>query len=68
MDTSNPLNHNGNSSMTIFFLCVAPMAYGLSKARGQIGTTVAGLHHSHNNAGSKPHLQPTPQLTAMPDP
>ena len=21
------------------------------------------LHHSHSNVGSKPHLQPTPQLT-----
>ena len=27
-----------------------------------------GLHHSHSNAGSKPPLQPTPQLMAMPDP
>ena len=27
-----------------------------------------GLHQSHSNAGSKPHLRPTPQLTARPDP
>ena len=28
----------------------------------------ASLHHSHSNAGSEPHLQPTPQLMAVPDP
>ena len=28
----------------------------------------AGLSHSHSNTGSEPHLLPTPQLTAMPDP
>ena len=28
------------------------VAYGSSRARGQIGTTAAGLHHSHSNAGS----------------
>ena len=27
-----------------------------------------GLHHNHGNTGSKLHLQPTPQLTAMWDP
>ena len=43
-------------------------AYGSSQARGQIGATAASLHHSHSNTGSKPHLRPTPQLTAMPDP
>ena len=47
-----------------------PAAYGGSQARGQIGTTAAGLHHSHGNARSrsKPHLQPIPQLTATLDP
>ena len=28
---------------------------------------ICGLHHSHSNAGSEPHLQPTRQLMAMPD-
>ena len=28
----------------------------------------AYLPHSHSKAGSEPHLQPTPQLTATPDP
>ena len=45
----------------------APEAYGGSQARGRIGAVAAGLHHSHSNAGSKPHLQPTPQLTATRD-
>ena len=29
---------------------------------------LAGLRHSHSNAGSEPSLQPTPQLMAMRDP
>ena len=42
----------------LFFFSVkdSPMAYGNSQARGQIGATAAGLHHSHSNAGSEPHL------------
>ena len=43
-------------------------ALGGARARGQIGATAAGLCHSHSNARSKLCLQPTPQLTAMPDP
>ena len=45
-----------------------PEAYVGSWARGPIGATAATLHHSHSNVGSKPHLQPTPQLMATPDP
>lgn len=48
----------------MYFL-VAPVEYGGSEARGQIGAVAASLHHSHSNARSEPHLQPTPQLTAM---
>ena len=44
----------------------APMACGGSQARGLIGAVATGLHHSHSNARSELHLQPTPQLTAMP--
>ena len=44
-----------------------PAAYGGSQARGLIGTVAASLHHSHGHTGSEPCLQPTPQLTAMPD-
>ena len=46
----------------------APAAYGGSQARGPIGAVATGLRQSHSKAGSEPHLQPTPQLTAMPDP
>ena len=45
----------------------APAAYGGSQARGRIGAVATGLRQSHSNAGSKPSLQPTPQLTATPD-
>ena len=57
-----------------FFCCccclfrAAPVAYGGSQARGQIGAIAAGLHHSHSNAGSQPCLRPTPQLMATLDP
>ena len=44
------------------------MVYGSSQARGLIRAVAAGLHPSHSNARSELHLQPTPQLTAMPDP
>ena len=43
-------------------------AYRNSQARGQLGAVAASLCHSHSNAESEPHLQPTPQLTAVPDP
>ena len=45
-----------------------PSAYGSSQARGWFGAIATGLCHSHNNLGSKPHLQPPPQLTATSDP
>ena len=45
-----------------------PVAYGGSQARGLIGAIAASLHYSYSNARSKLHLQPTPQLMAMPDP
>ena len=59
--------------LSFFFFCLlsfmaAPAAYGGSQARGPIGAVAASLHHSHSNAGSKPRLQPTPQLTATLDP
>ena len=54
-----------------FFLSLfraAPIVYGGPKARGRFGAVATGLWHSHRNARSEPCLQPTPQLTAMPDP
>ena len=50
------------------FSRAAPSAYGGSQARGLISAVAAGLHHSHSNGGFEQHLQPTPQLTEMPDP
>ena len=56
-------------NLFFFFFFLGPhLAYGTSQARSQIGVTAASLHHSHSPAGSKPCLQPTPQLTPTPDP
>ena len=49
-----------------FFFRAAPTAYGGSQTIGLIGVVASGLHYS--SAGSEPCLQPTPQLTATPDP
>ena len=77
-----PLRHSGNSQnvgnitelltlkgIIVFILLfrAATVAYGGSQGRGLTGDTTASLHQSHSNAGSKQCLQPTPQLTAMPD-
>ena len=43
------------------------MGYGGSQAKRQIRAIAARLHHSHSSTGSELHLQPTPQLTTMPD-
>ena len=51
-----------------FLLFRAPlMAYGGSQARGLIRAVATGLHQSHSNSGSQPHLRPTP-LMGTPDP
>ena len=54
----------------IFFsfllLRAAQVAYGGSQARCRIGVTAAGLRH--RNIRSEPHLRPTAQLNATPDP
>ena len=67
----------GKSFNLLVFVCLfwfwfylfraVPAAYGGSQARDQIEAVAADLHHSHSNAGSKPRLQPTTQLLAMPD-
>ena len=51
-----------------FLFRVVLVAYGNSQARGHIGAAAAGLHHSHSNGGSEPHLQPMLQHAAMLDP
>ena len=43
------------------------MAYEGSQAKGRIGDVASGLHHSHSNARSEPHLRPTPQLRWIPN-
>ena len=50
------------------FLGPLPAAHGGSQARGLIRDVGAGLRQSHSNAGSEPHLRPTPQLMATLDP
>ena len=62
-----PIDQSITHSYLLIFR-TEPEAYGGSQARGQIGATAAGLHHSHSNLGSKPHLGPTPQLMATVDP
>ena len=72
-----------SSKVLIFHMCLFPhvyyyyyyclfrashMVYGGSQFRGPIRTVADGLCHSHSNARSKLCLQPTLQLTAMPDP
>ena len=54
--------------LSFVFLKAAPMAYGRSQARGQIGAISSSLLHSPSNARSKPHLLATPQITATLDP
>ena len=50
------------------FFRAAPVAYGAFQARGLIGAVATGLRQYHSNAGSEQGLQPTPQLSATPDP
>ena len=71
----NPQHRHCSGRVEVYFIYLfillfraAPEAHAGSQARGLTGATVANLCHSHSNAGSKPHLQPTPQLTATPDP
>ena len=51
-----------------FFFRATSSAYGSFQARSQIGATAASLYHSQSNTRSELHLQPTPQLTADPQP
>ena len=68
------VNKSRIADLLFFYFCLfaiaraAPMAYGGSQATGQIRAVADGLCQGHSNAGSKPRLQPTPQLMATPDP
>ena len=52
------VEHISFSFSFFFFLLFRAVlaAHGGSQARGQTGATAAGLHHSHSNMDSKPHL------------
>ena len=54
--------------LLLVFSRASPMAYGGSQARSLMGAVAVGLRQSHSNARYEPHLRPTPQLMAMPDP
>ena len=73
--TKNRKEQRGNIESTgkqglkwVAFSKAAPEGYGGSRARGLIRAVATSLHQSQSNVGSKPRLQPTPQLTAMLDP
>ena len=44
--------------VVVLLFRVAPVAYVRSQARGRIGATVAGLHHSSSSRGYDQCLQP----------
>ena len=56
------------SMSRVFFFRATPAAYGSSQARDPTSAAASSLHHSHSNARSELHPQPTPQLAAPPDP
>ena len=56
------------SFVRLFLFRATPVACGSSQARGRIRAAADSLGHSQGNVGSEPHLQPTPQLMATPDP
>ena len=58
---------HGIEYYNFFFSFSLSVAYGGSQARGLIRAAAAGLSDSHSNTRSEPYLQPTSQLTAMPD-
>jgi len=66
-------NDTGELILTFYFFIfylfrAAPVAYGVSQARGLIGAVAAGLHQSHSNEGSEKRPRPTSQLTTTLDP
>ena len=64
-DTVLPLQWSG---FFFFFFRAALAAYEGSQARGLVGAVASSLCQGHSNARSEPHLRPTPQLMATPDP
>ena len=73
IESAPPQQPQGLHSDSFFFFSfflfrAASVAYGSSQVKGLTGATAAGLYHSHSNTGPEPHLGPTPQLMATPDP
>ena len=77
LSKSEPRGHSDLTTFSLFFFFfffffffvfslfkAAPTAYGGPRL-GVKQSCSRDLCHSHSNAGSKPSLQPTPQLTAM---
>ena len=52
------LSDNNFLIYSFIYFRAAPAAHKGSQARGQIRATAAGLHHSHSNLESEPHLWP----------
>ena len=52
-DMSSSLTDEFGFLFVCLFFRAVPLACKDSQARGRIGTTAAGLHHSHSNAGSE---------------
>ena len=57
-------------SLFTFLFMTVPVTYGSSQARRLTGAALQLLAkcHGHSNARLELHLQPMPQLAAMPDP
>ena len=52
----------------IYFCFLGPHPQHMKVPRLGVGATAAGLCHSHSSSEPEPHLQRTPQLTAIPVP
>ena len=61
---------NSTTFFFVFFCLFSGRSRGIWRfpGQGQIGAVATCLRQSHSNAGSNLCLQPTPQLTATPDP
>ena len=59
---ANMFRYIEHSFLFCFVFLATRVAYGSSKARGQIRAAAAGQCHSHCNTGSKLPLQPIPWL------
>ena len=59
---------NISSSFLFFILFFVLLGPHPRHMEVPIKAVAAGPHHIHSNVRSEPHLQPTPQFMAMPDP